>query len=115
MWQALQQAMVQLRAASPVFAVAAVLTYAIGVLIASLRWQRILRGIGADMDQHGADQVFGTLANHQADGLFANGRQRQVGQHEVQRGVEIADGVDHGAVQVDDGGVKGFEVGEHVT
>lgn len=48
MWQALQQAMVQLRAASPAFAVAAVLTYAIGVLIASLRWQRILRGIGAD-------------------------------------------------------------------
>lgn len=47
MWKALQQALVQLETASPFFAMAAVLTYAIGVLIASLRWQRILRGIGA--------------------------------------------------------------------
>lgn len=47
MWKALQQALVQLETASPFFAVAALLTYAVGVLIASLRWQRILRGIGA--------------------------------------------------------------------
>lgn len=48
MWQALQQALAQLKQASPVLAMAALVTYAIGVLIASLRWQRILMGIGAD-------------------------------------------------------------------
>jgi len=46
MGQALKQAVVQLGEASPAFTIAAVLLYALSVLIAGLRWQLVLAGIG---------------------------------------------------------------------
>jgi hypothetical protein len=52
------------------------------------------------------NQVLRALAHHPLDGGGRHGRQRQVAQHAVQRLGEVAERVDHGAVEVDDGGVE---------
>ena len=49
--------------------------------------------------------MLGALAHHVFDGLRSDGRQRKVGQHAVEGLGEVAQGVDHGAVEIDDGGV----------
>jgi hypothetical protein len=52
------------------------------------------------------DQVLGALAHHQFDGGRRHRRQVEIAQHAVQGFGEIAERVDHGAVEVDDGGVE---------
>ncbi|MNS74337.1 hypothetical protein D3C72_1078110 [compost metagenome] len=54
--------------------------------------------------QYGADQVFRALADHQLDGIGADGRQVQFGAHTVDGDMKIGHGVEHRAIEVDDGG-----------
>ena len=51
-------------------------------------------------------EVLGAFAHHGFDTLLGNGGQGQIRQHQVQRHGEVTHGVYHGAVEVDDGGVK---------
>jgi hypothetical protein len=56
------------------------------------------------------NQVLRALAHHQFDGVGRHGRQRQIAQHAVQGLGKVAERVDHGAVEVDDGGVEAGEI-----
>ena len=62
-------------------------------------------GIGTDLLQRAADQVFGTLADQLTDAGARNGRLAEFGQHGVERQVEIAHGVDQGAIEIDHDGL----------
>jgi uncharacterized membrane protein YbhN (UPF0104 family) len=63
MWQALRQAMTQLGSASPALAGAAVLMYALSVLMVGLRWQRILLGMGNGLRVSVRDTVITHLSS----------------------------------------------------
>ncbi|MNF07383.1 hypothetical protein D3C80_2075490 [compost metagenome] len=46
------------------------------------------------------------LAHHGLDGRSGDRRQLQVGEHAIERGAEVSQRIDHGAVQIHDGGVE---------
>ena len=58
------------------------------------------------MGERGKDQVLRTLAHHFFDCRRRYRRQRKISEHVVQRHREVAEGVDHGAIEIDDGGVE---------
>jgi hypothetical protein len=97
--QALQHARVHRRVLA-VDQTVVLLVTRIGLLVQARR----RAGVG----QHLRDQVLGTFADGAADEVQAHRRPAQVGQRQRERGFEIAGGVDHGAVQVDDGGIEGM-------
>ena len=63
-------------------------------------------GQGQLMRQHRTDQVLGALAHGVLDQRTRDRRQIQVGQGAVEGHFEVAQCVDHGPVEVDDGGAK---------
>ncbi|MCY1541403.1 hypothetical protein D9M68_770930 [compost metagenome] len=63
------------------------------------------------MRQRRQDQVLRALAHHALDGGGCHRRQLEVAQHAVQGLGKVAERVDHGAVEVDDGDVEAGEIG----
>ena len=63
-------------------------------------------GLGADLGERAADQVLGTLAHRAADESVRDVPQAERLECGVQGDDEVAEGIDHGAVEIDDGGVK---------
>jgi hypothetical protein len=70
-----------------------------------------------DFGQRARQQVLGALAHGARDEVPTHGRQTQIAQRQPQRDFEVADGVDQGAVQIDQGRVeagRGDGVDQHV-
>jgi hypothetical protein len=78
----------------------------------------VKRGWRTHLGQRARQQVLAALAHGARDEGAADRRQSQVGQGARQRHLEVTDGVDHGAVEIDDGGLEGplqQEGGLHAT
>ena len=58
------------------------------------------------MRERGKNQMLRPLAHHFFDSGWWHRRQRKVGEHVVQRHRKVAERVDHGAIEIDDGGIE---------
>ena len=67
---------------------------------------RLVERIAVHLLQRAAQQMLAALADGARDEGAIDARQAQLVEHQPERGDEVALGIDHGAVEIDDGGIE---------